>query len=348
MAKQQVNQTIKIHLFKPGTFTSASGQPVSFTQSNLEEIVNSYSNKDEAPLCIGHQANDRPAFGWVKSLENTKEGVYATVSTTAEVKKSIELEEYKKVSGSLYLPQTKNNPVPGKFYLKHIALLGATAPAIKGLEPIALNDVEDGIVEFSEDILTKQEEKEAEMLVKDKKVEKTSKEATKQEVKAEEVKETSTEAAQDDIATKNADEAAKIAADAQALKQEKAEFAQMQAQAKSKDIDQFANDAVAKGHLKQDMKQGVKDFMEGLDANSTLDFSNEKQTTQMDFFKKLVTSQKLTADFSEVVKGDNAPVDFNEFSSEQISDAINKEQAEAAKDGITLTAAEALSKIKGK
>lgn len=347
MGKQQVNQTIKIHLFKPGTFTSASGQPVSFTESNLEEIVNSYSKKDEAPLCLGHQANDRPAYGWVESLEKTEKGVYATVSTTAEVKESIELGEYKKVSGSLYLPQTKNNPVPGKFYLKHIALLGAAAPAIKGLEPIALNDVADGFVEFSEDIVTKQEERTVEMPTDDKKVEKTSKDTAKQEVKSAEVKEVSTDVVEDDQATKNAEEAARIAEEAEKLKTEKAEFEQKQAAAKSKEITDFANDAVANGHIKQDMKQDAKEFMESLDATATLDFSDDKKLSQLDYFKKFVTSQKLTVDFSEVASGDKAPLDFSEFSSEQVCDAIITKQAEAKKAGITLSAQDALSKLKG-
>jgi len=346
MGKQQVKELIRIHLFKPGTFVSASGQPVSFTEDNLKEIVSSYSKNDEAPLCLGHQANDRPAYGWVDKLEKTAKGVDAVVRVTKQVKDAIADELYKKVSGSLYLPQTKNNPVPGKLYLKHIALLGAAAPAIKSLEPIALSDVEDGFIEFSEDFNAKQEEREVEMPTDDKTVEKTSQEAAKQEVKSEEVKETSTDAVkEDDQATKNADETARIAKESAELEKKQAEFAEQQKQAKSKEINEFANDAVAKGHIKQDLKQDVKDFMESLDATATLDFSDDKKETQMDFFKKFVASQKTTANFSEVASGDAAPLDFNDPS--QVCDAIMQAQADAAKQGIKLTEAEALSKIKG-
>ncbi|MFV2030789.1 2-oxoacid:acceptor oxidoreductase, partial [Neisseria sp. S1] len=56
---------------------------------------------------------------------------------------------YKKVSASFYPPGSPSNPVPGKWYVRHVGFLGAHPPAVKGLAPINFADGEQ-FVEFSE------------------------------------------------------------------------------------------------------------------------------------------------------------------------------------------------------
>ncbi|MCP4354934.1 MAG: hypothetical protein GY793_04740 [Proteobacteria bacterium] len=111
---QDGNSLIKVHVFKQGEYTSASGQIMNFSDEVMQEIVDSYSSENQAPLTLGHVKNDSPAYGWVKSLEKAKDGVWATVKIAQDVKDSIKNELYKKVSGSLYLRKSPNNPIPGK------------------------------------------------------------------------------------------------------------------------------------------------------------------------------------------------------------------------------------------
>ncbi|OIO04834.1 MAG: hypothetical protein AUJ49_02085, partial [Desulfovibrionaceae bacterium CG1_02_65_16] len=56
---------------------------------------------------------------------------------------------FKKISASFYLPDSPANPAPGVFYLRHVGFLGAAAPAVKGLKPVAFAAGEEGVVEFS-------------------------------------------------------------------------------------------------------------------------------------------------------------------------------------------------------
>ena len=56
---------------------------------------------------------------------------------------------YKKVSASFYSPDSKINPEPGKWSLRHVALLGAQPPAIKGLKGFAYEESPDGVLDFA-------------------------------------------------------------------------------------------------------------------------------------------------------------------------------------------------------
>lgn len=145
-----------IHLFKPGTHVDMGGQQLTFGESDLAATVAAYDPAlHEAPLCIGHPAHDAPAYGWVKSMHMAADGPEAIPhqvnSDFAELHKS---GAFKKVSASFYPPASPHNPVPGVYYLRHIAFLGAQPPAIKGLRAAQLvnyAEQDDCItIEFSE------------------------------------------------------------------------------------------------------------------------------------------------------------------------------------------------------
>ena len=60
---------------------------------------------------------------------------------------------FKKRSASFYPPQAPNNPTPGKWYLRHVAFLGAQPPAVAGLKDIQFSeDDAGGAVCFSETV----------------------------------------------------------------------------------------------------------------------------------------------------------------------------------------------------
>jgi hypothetical protein len=141
----------EVHIFKAGTQTSAQGITREFTKRDLEEIASSYdSGVHEAPIRIGHEDNDKvPAWGWVKGVKVKGDELFAEVDFSPLAEDYVKNGLYKKVSASFYSPESKINPEPGKWSLRHVALLGAQPPAVKGLKGFAYEESGDGIVDFA-------------------------------------------------------------------------------------------------------------------------------------------------------------------------------------------------------
>jgi hypothetical protein len=56
-----------IHIFKTGKHTANDGTTLTFTEGMVASIVNSYNPAlHEAPITVGHPADNLPAFGWIK------------------------------------------------------------------------------------------------------------------------------------------------------------------------------------------------------------------------------------------------------------------------------------------
>ena len=104
----------------------------------------------EAPLVIGHAGdNDSlPAFGWIKGFTKQGGNLYADVAFTDAAKDLVKNGHYRKVSISFYSPDSAINPHKGKWTARHLALLGASPPAVKGLEPFSFSEAE-GVYDFA-------------------------------------------------------------------------------------------------------------------------------------------------------------------------------------------------------
>lgn len=141
----------EVHIFKAGTQTSAQGVTREFTTKDLSEIASSYNpSVHEAPIRIGHEDNDKvPAWGWVKGVKVKGDELFAEIDFSPLAEEYIQNGLYKKVSASFYSPESKINPEPGKWSLRHVALLGAQPPAVKGLKGFAYEESDDGIVDFA-------------------------------------------------------------------------------------------------------------------------------------------------------------------------------------------------------
>lgn len=147
-----------IEIFRPGRHMDDSGVVHAFGEADVDGMVASYSpGLREAPLTVGHPASNLPAYGWVKGLHKTPGGALAMTAHQVEPQfaEMVEAGRFKKRSASFYPPQAPNNPTPGKWYLRHVAFLGAQPPAIAGLKDIqfAEGDAE-GAVSFSESAAT--------------------------------------------------------------------------------------------------------------------------------------------------------------------------------------------------
>lgn len=133
---------------KNRTLVFTAGQKPDYTYSNEEvkQIAESYSEAQySAPWVLGHcPKTGDPAAGWIRNVEyEEKNGVgqlYAVSDFNGLGEKCIETGEYENKSVSLYVPDSPFNPTPGKWALRHIAMLGAEPPALKNLGPIAVID----------------------------------------------------------------------------------------------------------------------------------------------------------------------------------------------------------------
>jgi hypothetical protein len=143
--------TKRIHVFKSGDQTSAQGVQRHFSEKDLEQVVKTYDPSiHEAPLVIGHAGdNDSlPAYGWIKGFAKQGGNLYADVAFTDTAKDLVKDGHYRKVSISFYSPDSAINPHKGKWSARHLALLGASPPAVKGLEPFSFSEAE-GVYDFA-------------------------------------------------------------------------------------------------------------------------------------------------------------------------------------------------------
>lgn len=154
--------TKRIHVFKAGPQVSAQGVERDFTPKELEEVVQTYDpSTHEAPLVIGHSgdSDSAPSYGWIQNFVRKGNDLYADVNFTDVAKDLVKDGHYRKVSISFYSPSSPINPHKGKWSARHLALLGASPPAVKGLEPFSFS--EEGVFNYSvtlspEDIFDKE------------------------------------------------------------------------------------------------------------------------------------------------------------------------------------------------
>lgn len=143
------NQPIEI--FRPGKWKSSDGKEYAFSAEEVASIASSYDPAlHEAPVVVGHPKTDAPAYGWVKSLAVNKDGVLVATpnQVDAQFSELVRAGRFKKISASLYAPDSPNNPKPGSYYLRHVGFLGAVPPAVQGLRSPSFSANEKGVLEF--------------------------------------------------------------------------------------------------------------------------------------------------------------------------------------------------------
>ncbi len=141
----------RLHIFKAGLHTSGNGITRAYSAAELAACAAAYDPaRFAAPLVIGHPVDNTPAYGWVARLAAEGDDLFAEVDAIDPLlADAIRVGMYRKISASLYLPESSANPVPGVLYLRHVGLLGGAAPAVKGLAPVTLSEG-DGVAEFEE------------------------------------------------------------------------------------------------------------------------------------------------------------------------------------------------------
>lgn len=135
-----------VEIFRGGKQTDSEGKEHdgnTLIQKAIDTFDTAYH---EPPLVIGHPKHDDPAYGWVRELKK---------DTTNET--SVLLAKFKDVvpgfadaaKNGLYKKRSVRFYPDGR--LRHVGVLGAVPPAVKGLANVAFKDDEQGIsFEFSE------------------------------------------------------------------------------------------------------------------------------------------------------------------------------------------------------
>jgi hypothetical protein len=145
---QQALQAQVIEIFKAGTHVDTAGNSRVFTVDDVKGMAAVYAPAlHEAPLVIGHPMDDKPSQGWVTALEATDEGVLLMTARKVDpiFAADVKAGRFLKRSASFYPPHAPNNPAPGKWYLRHVAWLGAQPPAVKGLADVNFGATNDAV-----------------------------------------------------------------------------------------------------------------------------------------------------------------------------------------------------------
>lgn len=139
-------------IFRAGTHTDSAGNVTTFTREQLAASVQAYNDGDwRAPMVVGHPKGEAPAYGWIGKLEINDAGevIADTEKLNPEFAQLMEDGAYRNRSASWYAPDHPSNPSPGVWQLRHLGMLGAQPPALKGLGDVEFHD-QDGItVEFA-------------------------------------------------------------------------------------------------------------------------------------------------------------------------------------------------------
>jgi len=136
-------------IFSTGTHTASNGVTKTYTEDDLDQIVEKYNTSDHtAPIVVGHPKSNAPAWGWIEKLYRNGQKLLAKPKDLVkEFVDAVKEKKFLKRSAS-FTPD---------MLLNHVGFLGAAVPAVKGLSDIEFNS-SDEYTEFEIDAETLQEE----------------------------------------------------------------------------------------------------------------------------------------------------------------------------------------------
>lgn len=133
-----------IEIFKAGKHTAMNGCILEFTNSDLENIAFSYNMLNtKAPLVYGHPVDDKPRIGTVDKLSMLNGTLFAEVSNLdSGLIQAVRDGRYRNVSASFYTKTSPQNPLKGTWFIKHVGILGAMQPSVKGMKPLEFSEID--------------------------------------------------------------------------------------------------------------------------------------------------------------------------------------------------------------
>lgn len=316
-------------IFAPGSHTAMNGETLAFAAGDLTTTATAYDPAlHEAPICVGHPKHDLPAYGWVKGLtvENGRL-VAAPDQVDPAFAALVEAGRFKTRSAAFFRPAAKDNPVPGTWYLRHVAFLGAAPPAVTGLKPIAFAATDaDTVVAFSSvepgrmawslrnigsllrgfrDFLVEKEGAEkADTLIPSWRLDDLAADAARLE--ADPPPAFSAPVLEDDMTVKNPDPAELAKREADLAAREVAFAARLAEQQRADNV-VFVDDLIRQGRLPSGQKDEVLGFMATLDATGTVAFAAAGATVQktpLQAYRDTLAKMPTLVEFRELAAGD--------------------------------------------
>ena len=333
-----------IEVFKGGRQVDSKGRPHD-GDALIDQAVSGFNADEPPPLVLGHPKDDSPAYGWTEAVRKTvRDGVAyleAKVGDLApEIVEMVKAGRYRNRSAAFYKD--------GR--LRHIGLLGAVPPAVKGLAPLAFGEEAEAVFEFSASdadvfgrfrAIGRALQRVRDFLVAEKGLEEADriinlwdvdylKEAPPEPVGAgdnfnqgppdpaadeEDEMKFSEEEVKAKIDAAVAEKEKDLAARDKELAKERAEFAEHRTAQSRRETEAFVDGLIRDGKaLPAWKKAGLVEFMTGLDAGEEIQFSEggEKQS-QAAWFKKFLEGLGAHPLFKEMIPPEDDKADGGEF-----------------------------------
>lgn len=303
-----------IEIFRGGPQTDSKGREHDGDDIIRKAVASFDPSVHEPPLVIGHPKENGPAFAWVKGVkESVNNGAKTLLAkfrqVVPQVEEAVKQGLYKKRSASFY-PDGR---------LRHVGLLGAAPPAVKGLADLKFDEEEESLT-FNGDFVGTAGD--ADTLSGD--ADGAKKKEGKMEIKdfmelLKFWKEAGPEAGGQRMAdgdkgmqfTEADVEAAKKVAAEEAAKTERekveSEFAEETRQAQRAQRDEAISDWYDQ-NLKEGKvlpawgKMGLKEFMLQLDGEEVIQFAEETKTSRLEWFKAFMGELQKVVNFEEIAK----------------------------------------------
>lgn len=127
-----------VEIFRAGRHTAMSGHVSEHSADDLLMMAAAYAPaRSRAVLTLGHPHDNQPNLGTIDKLTAVRGRLFAHISNvSSEAVDWVRAGLYKYVSASFMTPYAPGNPVPGTWYLRHVGMLGAMAPAVHGMAPL--------------------------------------------------------------------------------------------------------------------------------------------------------------------------------------------------------------------
>jgi len=313
---------MEIEIFRTGQHRDMGGRSLKFGDEILSQIAD-YDPTNPAPIVIGHPRDNSPAYGWIKAIRKVGDRLRAIPEKlNPDFEALLKQGAYRRVSASLFPPDSPANPSPGKWSLRHLGFLGGAAPAIPGLALPEFAADQGLTFEFSTVAimdLSILKDIEGEITPADVAAALGLDEAALMaliEAPAEETEE---------------EMPPEFAAMQQAMQQQnatlKAQLAALEREKVRDRVSSFCDGLLAEGKPLPMPKEAIVEFVAGLDRGTPCDFADQKQTTPHDFALALLKNLPKQVPLGEVAGAGSQPLDFAD-DPDAIAAAIRQKQSE--------------------
>lgn len=349
-------------IFGTGKHTDSKGNTREWTAEDLDKICTNFETKNpDVPICVGHPKTNSPAYGWIDKLKTEGGKLYASF-------KDVQPEFQEAVKKGLF--KTRSISLTSDLIPRHIAFLGAQAPAIKGMEQFCFeseceNDI---VIDFNETNVNEKAEfeqskpngEEGASSPSDKEIHDTGN-PSRQTIQPHVKKGNSVESSKKIGGSTNMPPAVptnkkegeqmtvelekQLAAKDEELAATKMELEKVRQEALKKEFEEFCDNAIADGNILPAQRENVLNLLFA-NTDSNINFDDGVKGAN-EVFKDFIKSLRQM-DFQQVGKEDDVLVDkeINFSDAESVKENIQALQKEYETKGIELNPARALDKLR--